>query len=163
MINFAVLTISDRSSCGIRTDLSGPALISEINKSGWKVINSAIVPDDYVTIKTTLEDWCNQENTNVILTTGGTGFSRRDNTPEATAAVIERCAPGIAEAMRSASLAITPHAMLSRAIAGIRERTLIINLPGSPKAAIENFLIVAPVLQHAVDLLLDDPAAEEGH
>lgn len=163
MIKFAVLTISDRSSKGIRLDLSGPALVSEIIKLGWEVLNSAVVPDDCDTIKATLEGWCDQEDTNVILTTGGTGFSSRDNTPEATSDVIERSAPGIAEAMRSAGIVITPHAMLSRAIAGIRDRTLIINLPGSPKAAVENFLVVAPVLQHAVDLLVDDPAAENGH
>jgi molybdenum cofactor synthesis domain-containing protein len=163
MINFGVLTISDRSSMGIRPDLSGPALVTEITKAGWIVLYSAVISDDFNEIKATLKIWCGQDDMNVILTTGGTGFTKRDNTPEATSDVIERPAPGIAEAMRSASLKITPNAILSRAIAGIRDRTLIINLPGSPKAAVENFLVVAPVLQHAVDLILDDPAAEKGH
>ncbi len=99
----------------------------------------------------------------VILTTGGTGFSPRDVTPEATLAAIERLAPGLAEAMRSASLEVTPHAMLSRSVAGMRGQTLIINLPGSPKAAIENFEVVSPVLEHAVQLLQEDPRAEIGH
>jgi molybdenum cofactor synthesis domain-containing protein len=99
----------------------------------------------------------------VILTTGGTGFSPRDITPEATGAVIERQAPGLAEAMRLASMQITPHAMLSRAIAGIRKQTLIVNLPGSPKAAIENLAVILPVLHHAVQLLQEDPASEAGH
>jgi molybdenum cofactor synthesis domain-containing protein len=99
----------------------------------------------------------------VILTTGGTGFSPRDVTPEATQAVIERQTPGLAEAMRHASLSVTPHAMLSRATAGIRKRTLIVNLPGSPKGAVENLQVVLPVLPHAVQLLVEDPQAEEGH
>jgi molybdenum cofactor synthesis domain-containing protein len=99
----------------------------------------------------------------VILTTGGTGFSPRDVTPEATEAVIERAAPGLAEAMRQASLRATPHAMLSRATAGIRGQTLIVNLPGSPKAATENLEVIISVLPHAVQLLHNDPGAEAGH
>ena len=99
----------------------------------------------------------------VILTTGGTGFSPRDVTPEATQEVIERSAPGLAEAMRQSSLQMTPHAMLSRAAAGIRGRTLIINLPGSPKAAVENLQVVIPVIPHAVQLLQEDPHAEASH
>jgi molybdopterin adenylyltransferase len=99
----------------------------------------------------------------VILTTGGTGFSPRDVTPEATRAVIEREAPGLAEAMRAASLKVTPHAMLSRIVTGIRKRTLILNLPGSPKGAVENLQVVIPVLSHAVQLLRDDPASESTH
>jgi molybdenum cofactor synthesis domain-containing protein len=99
----------------------------------------------------------------LVLTTGGTGFSPRDVTPEATLAVIERTAPGLAEAMRAASLRVTPHAMLSRAAAGIRRRTLIVNLPGSPKGAVENLGVILPVLPHAVQLLQEDPTAEAGH
>jgi molybdenum cofactor synthesis domain-containing protein len=99
----------------------------------------------------------------IILTTGGTGFSPRDITPEATQSVVERQAPGLAEAMRAASLSVTPHAMLSRAIAGIRKRTLIINLPGNPKAAVENLEVVLPVLPHAVQLLCEHPDSEAGH
>jgi len=107
--------------------------------------------------------WCDSENIDIILTTGGTGFAPRDVTPEATRAVIERLAPGLTEAMLIESLKITPHAMLSRAVAGIRGTTLIINLPGSPKAAIENFQIVLPVLPHAIDLIQNKSSAETGH
>jgi molybdenum cofactor synthesis domain-containing protein len=99
----------------------------------------------------------------LILTTGGTGFSPRDITPEATIATVQRLAPGIAEALRMASLRITPHAMLSRAVAGIRQHTLIVNLPGSPKGAVENLTVLIPVLPHAVQLLSEDPSAEAGH
>ena len=114
-------------------------------------------------IQETLIDWVDSGEVDVILTTGGTGFSQRDVTPEATLAVIERAAPGISEVMRSASLQVTPHAMLSRAMAGIRGRTLVINLPGSPKGAVENLQFVLPVLPHAVQLLRDGPDAEAGH
>jgi molybdenum cofactor synthesis domain-containing protein len=130
---------------------------------GWDVVRREIIPDDFITIKTLLSSWSDGGDLDLILTTGGTGFSPRDITPEATLAVIERNAPGLAEAMRSASLQITPHAMLSRALAGIRKKTLIINLPGSPKAAIENFVVLVPVLPHALQLLQDDPNSEVGH
>ena len=110
-----------------------------------------------------LINWSDSSEMDVLLTTGGTGFSPRDVTPEATRAVIERDAPGLAEAMRAASLAITPHAMLSRIVTGIRKRTLIINLPGSPKGAVENLEIIIPVLPHAVQLLRDDPVSESTH
>jgi molybdenum cofactor synthesis domain-containing protein len=110
-----------------------------------------------------LTAWADSGTVDVILTTGGTGFSPRDRTPEATAAVIERPAPGLAEAMRLASLNMTPHAMLSRATAGIRGRSLIVNLPGSPKGAVENLKVILPVLAHAVQLLSEDPGAEAGH
>ncbi len=162
-INFGILTISDRSAAGKREDLSGPALSHAIQETGWLVSQTAVVPDDFQDIVDILTSWSDDELCSVILTTGGTGFSPRDITPEATKAVIERNAPGLAEAMRAGSLKITPHAMLSRAVAGIRKKTLIINLPGSPKGALENFRIVTPVLVHAVQLLEDDPAAEKGH
>jgi len=162
-IRFGVLTVSDRSSQGERPDLSGPALIEKIEASHWFVSKVDIVPDDYDILVDTLKVWSDSNNLDVILTTGGTGFAPRDITPEATQVVIDRNAPGIAEAMRSTSLQITPHAMLSRGLAGIRKQTLIINLPGSPKAAVENFEVVVPVLEHAVHLLHNDDTAESGH
>jgi molybdenum cofactor synthesis domain-containing protein len=122
-----------------------------------------IIPDEREIIEETLRMWSDAGKTNVILTTGGTGFSPRDVTPEATQAVIERQAPGLAEAMRQYSLIVTPYAMLSRAIAGIRKRTLIVNLPGSPKAALENYQVILPVLSHAAQLLNEDPQAEADH
>lgn len=162
-IRFAILTISDRSSQGIRPDTSGTVLVSAVERAGGSIIWTEIIPDDLDLIKKYLADWSDSSKIDVLLTTGGTGFSPRDNTPEATRAVIERLAPGLAEAMRLESLKITPHAMLSRAVAGIRKRTLIINFPGSPKAALENLNVVLPVLQHAVDLLQESPSAETGH
>jgi molybdopterin adenylyltransferase len=162
-IRTAILTVSDRSSRGQREDTSGPALAAEIAENGWSLVEQEIVADERQEIEQTLLRWCSAGTIDLVLTTGGTGFAPRDITPEATAAVIERYAPGLAEAMRQESLRITPHAMLSRAIAGIRARTLIINLPGSPKAAIENLRTILPVLPHAVELLRDDPAAEAGH
>jgi len=162
-MRFGILTISDRSSRGERVDSSGPILEGLILSQGNVVVKKDIVPDDLETLKEILMSWADGGELDVILTTGGTGFSPRDVTPEATQAVIEREAPGLAEAMRAFSLQITPHAMLSRAIAGIRAQTLIINLPGSPKAAQENFQVVQVVLRHAVQLLHEDPGAEAGH
>lgn len=163
IIRVAILTVSDRSSRGERADASGPALAALIQAQGWQVINTSIVPDDRSVIEGILVQWCDAPGTDLILTTGGTGFAPRDITPEATLAVIERGAPGLAEAMRAESLKVTPHAMLSRAMAGIRARTLIVNLPGSPKAAVENLQILLPVLPHAVELLREDPESEKGH
>ncbi|MEA3349838.1 MAG: MogA/MoaB family molybdenum cofactor biosynthesis protein [Chloroflexota bacterium] len=162
-LKFGILTVSDRSSRGERPDASGPALKEKILQQGWKIPRQGIVPDELLPLKDTLSQWADTERLDVILTTGGTGFSPRDITPEATQAVLHRPVPGLAEAMRAASLKITPHAMLSRAIAGIRGRTLIINLPGSPTAAIENLEVVLPVLNHAVQLLREDPKAEADH
>lgn len=162
-IKFAILTVSDRSSSGLREDLSGPVLQGAVTDYGWEVTQTDIVPDEISAIEERLCHWSDSEKINVILTTGGTGFTPRDVTPEATQAVLDRNAPGLAEAMRAGSLTITPHAMLSRAVAGIRKKTLIINLPGSPKGALENFRIIAPVLPHAVQLLENDSGAEENH
>jgi molybdenum cofactor synthesis domain-containing protein len=162
-IEFGIMTISDRSAAGERKDLSGPALIRAVEDAGWIIKQSAVVADEYQEIVDLLTSWSDGDLCSVILTTGGTGFSERDITPEATRAVIEREAPGLAEAMRAGSFAITFHAMLSRAVAGIRKRTLIINLPGSPKAALENFRIITPVLPHAVQLLKGDQDAEQSH
>lgn len=163
VLSLGILTISDRSARGEREDASGPLLADIVRSKGWKVVYQDIVPDDFRLIKTTLIAWCDSKEVDVILTSGGTGFSPRDITPEATQAVLERVAPGLAEAMRAFSLRATPHAMLSRATAGIRGRTLIVNLPGSPKAARENLAVILPILPHAVQLLSEDPNAEAGH
>ncbi len=163
MLNFAVLTISDRASAGIRPDLSGPALVQNLTQAGHIVLTTSIVPDNVRMIQELLIEWCDSRDYDVVLTTGGTGFAPRDVTPEATLGIIERSTPGIVEAIRSESLKITPHAMLSRAVAGIRGNTLIINFPGSPKAAVENLQIVLPVLDHAVALLKEKLDSELGH
>lgn len=162
-LRFGILTLSDRSSRGERADASGPALTNLIQAEGWSVAKQALLPDDESAIRELLISWVDSGELDVILTTGGTGFAPRDVTPEATRAVIEREAPGLAEAMRSASLKITPHAMLSRVVAGIRRKTLIVNLPGSPKGAVENLQVILPVLPHAVQLLRDDPTSESTH
>ena len=162
-MRIGILTISDRSSRGERPDRSGPALQELIESQGWTVANVEVVPDEFQLIRERLISWSDSDGLDLILTTGGTGFSPRDITPEATVEVIDREAPGLAEAMRAESIKITPHAMMSRARAGIRRRTLIVNLPGSPRAAVENFNVILPVIEHAVDLLSDDPGAEAGH
>lgn len=163
MLRFGILTLSDRSSRGERPDSSGPALARHIEAEGWSVTKQSILPDEESAIREILASWADSQDLDILLTTGGTGFSPRDVTPEATRAVIEREAPGLAEAMRAASLKITPHAMLSRVVAGIRKKTLIINLPGSPKGAVENLQVITPVLSHAVQLLREDPASESSH
>jgi molybdenum cofactor synthesis domain-containing protein len=162
-IRCGILTISDRSSQGIRADLSGPALVERVAAANWTVVKTGIVPDEVEAIQARLIEWSEPEGCDIILTTGGTGFAPRDITPEATAPILHRIAPGLAEAMRAESLKKTPHAMLSRGIAGIRRATLIVNLPGSPKAAVENLETILPVLPHAVELLQEHPASEEGH
>ncbi|MEW6717298.1 MAG: MogA/MoaB family molybdenum cofactor biosynthesis protein [Chloroflexota bacterium] len=162
-VRFGILTISDRSALGIRADTSGPALAERVQNLGWEIICQEILPDDQQAISEKLSSWADSGKLDVILTTGGTGFTSRDVTPEATLSVIERQASGLAEAMRAASLQVTPHAMLSRAVAGIRKQTLIINLPGNPRAALENLEVVIPVIPHAVELLGDEEQAEAGH
>jgi molybdopterin adenylyltransferase len=162
-IRVGILTLSDRSASGDRPDASGPALADLIHAQNWSVAKQAILPDDESAIRTTLIEWTDSGQVDLILTTGGTGFAPRDVTPEATRAVIQRDAPGLAEIMRAESLKKTPHAMLSRAVAGIRGRTLIVNLPGSPKGALENLQTILPVLPHAVQLLTDDPGSEVSH
>ena len=162
-IHFGILTLSDRSSRGERADLSGPALANLIQEEGWALVKHDVRPDDEAAIREILMSWADSRELDVILTTGGTGFSPRDVTPEATRAVIDREAPGLAEAMRAASLKVTPHAMLSRIVTGIRGKTLIVNLPGSPKGAVENLQVILPVLPHAVHLLREDPASESSH
>ena len=162
-VRFGILTVSDRSAHGERPDLSGPALVELVTSQGWKIDRTAIVADDMDALRETLSTWADGNQLDVILTTGGTGFSPRDVTPEATRLVIEREAPGLTEAMRFESLKATPHAMLSRALAGIRGQVLIINLPGSPAAAVENLKVILPVLPHAIELLRDSPDAERHH
>ena len=163
MVRVGILTVSDRSSRGERPDASGPALQQQVSELGWQVVKTDIVPDDRAILKEILTRWSDDGSLDVLLTTGGTGFTPRDVTPEATLAVVDRLAPGLAEAMRAASLQITPHAMLSRAVAGIRGQTLVVNLPGSPKAARENLAVIQSVIPHAVQLLQNDPASEAGH
>lgn len=156
-----ILTASDRGYRGEYRDLSGPAIRELVTvRLGATVEQETIVPDDRLVIAETLRVWADEVGLDLVLTTGGTGFAPRDVTPEATRDVIEREAPGLAEAMRSASLQITPHAMLSRAVAGIRGRTLIINLPGSPKAVRENLETILPALPHALELLRGEKGAD---
>jgi molybdopterin adenylyltransferase len=160
-MRIGILTISDRGYQGEYRDLSGPVireLATERLKAG--VGPEALVPDERQIIAETLRTWADGGNLDLILTTGGTGFAPRDVTPEATRDVIDREAPGLAEAMRAASLAVTPHAMLSRAVAGIRGTTLIVNLPGSPKAVRENLETILPALPHAIELLQGHKGAD---
>lgn len=158
----AVITVSDKGARGERRDTSGPALCAMLASADWQVVYTAIVPDDAEKIKTELTHCADELGTALVLTTGGTGFSPRDITPEATLAVLEREAPGIAEAMRAASMAITPKGCLSREIAGIRGRTLIINLPGSEKASTENFAAVIDPIKHGVEIMLGEGSADCG-
>ena len=152
-----ILTLSDKGARGERVDGSGPLLAVLVAELG-KVIKTLIIPDDAAIIAATLCTWADEEHLDLILTTGGTGLSPRDVTPEATLRVVDRLVPGMAEAMRSASLVKTPHAMLSRAVVGIRGATLIINLPGSPRGASENLAVLLPALGHALAKLQGDPA-----
>ena len=163
MIQVGLLTVSDRGARGDYEDRSGPILAEIVqSKTAWEVSHRAIVADEAAEISAILIRWCDA-GANLILTSGGTGFSPRDVTPEATKVVIERETPGIVEALRAESLKITRHAMLSRAVAGIRGQTLIINLPGSPKAVRENMAILLPMLPHALALLADSPNSESQH
>ncbi|MBT3336730.1 MAG: MogA/MoaB family molybdenum cofactor biosynthesis protein [Anaerolineae bacterium] len=162
-LRVGILTVSDRSWRGERDDASGPLLVEMVQEKKWDVAEALIVPDDLDVLRDTLSLWADSGDMDLILTTGGTGFAPRDITPEATRFVVDKLAPGLAEAMRAESLKVTPHAMLSRSIAGIRGRVLIINLPGSPKAARENLQVILPVLGHAIQLLRDDENAEAGH
>ena len=148
-----VLTISDSASRGEREDTSGPAVVAEIEKLGGRIAATAILPDDPAAISARLREYADRGDVNLILTTGGTGFAPRDNTPEATLAVIEKEAPGLAELMRFRSLDETPLAPLSRAVCGIRGRTLIVNLPGSTRGAVQNFTAIRSSLPHAIGLL----------
>lgn len=154
----AVLTVSDRSFHGERPDASGPVVAEQLKTAGYQIVHIAIIPDEQKQIETALKYLADQHFADLVVTTGGTGFAPRDVTPEATLAICDRLTPGIPEAMRWASLQITPRAMLSRAQAGIRKQTLIINLPGSPKAARENLDAVLPALSHGLTMLSGIPA-----
>jgi len=156
-MNAAILTLSDRCSTGEREDGSGPALRSWLEGRGVTVARCEVIPDEGELIAHTLTEWSDSGNFDLILTTGGTGVSPRDVTPEATERVVERLLPGFGEVMRMESLKKTPHAMISRAVAGIRKQTLIINLPGSPKGATECVSFVWPAVPHAIAKLQGDP------
>lgn len=149
----AILTISDKGFSGERIDESGQVIKQMMTKLGAKIASYEILPDERRLIEERLAELADRKKVDLVLTTGGTGFSPRDVTPEATRAVIGREAPGLAEAMRQESLKVTPHAMLSRAISGIRKKTLIVNLPGSPKAVRECLQVILPALSHGVEVL----------
>jgi molybdopterin adenylyltransferase len=152
-IRAIALTVSDRCSRGEQEDVSGVALVELLKEMGASIVASEIVSDDLEPLTEKLRAFADRADVNLIVTTGGTGFSPRDNTPEATRAVIEREAPGLAEAMRMESLKQTPMAMISRGVCGIRSNALIVNLPGSPAGVRESFAVIQPVLPHAIALL----------
>lgn len=158
----AVITVSDKGYRGEREDTSGPALCARLAASGWDVVHQCIVPDEDQQIRNALLHSADDLQAALILTTGGTGFSPRDITPEATEAVIQRAVPGIPETMRAASVRITPRGCLSRGIAGIRGGSLIVNLPGSRKAALENLEAVIEALPHGVEMLRSAGSANCG-
>lgn len=153
-----VLTLSDKGSRGERVDTSGPTVAQTLGAERFEVVKSAIIPDEYEVIASTLTEWADVDGLALIVTTGGTGVSPRDVTPQATKSVISFELPGMAEVMRARSLEKTPNAMLSRAIAGVRGSTLIVNLPGSPKGARENLEAVLPALPHALEKIAGDPS-----
>ena len=156
----AVITISDKGARGEREDKSGPALCALALEHGYDVVCTSIIPDEIDQIKAELLRCCDELGVRLVLTTGGTGFSPRDVTPEATMAVVERATPSIPELMRAESMKITPRGCLSRSAAGIRGRSLIINLPGSPKAAKENLLAVIEPIKHGLDMLASEGSAD---
>jgi molybdenum cofactor synthesis domain-containing protein len=156
-IRASVITLSDKGSRGEREDESGMIIQEMLTSIGASVVNYRILPDEKEAIIRELSLLCDSGETDLIVTTGGTGVGPRDVTPEATRTIIDRELPGMGEAMRAESLKKTPHAMISRAIAGTRKRTLIINLPGSPKAVRENLAVVLPALSHAIEKIKGDP------
>lgn len=154
----AVVTVSDRCHQGLRADESGPAIETMLREAGYALLPARLVPDDRPAIEAVLRALADERGAVLVVTSGGTGFAPRDVTPEATLAVCEKQAPGLAEAMRAHSLTLTPHGMLSRAVCGIRGRTLIVNVPGSPRAARENLEAVLPALPHALRVLSGEKA-----
>ena len=159
-IRAVIITVSDASARGERKDESGEILVQLLKELGAEIVSQRVLSDDPDPLAEALKEFSDWRNVNLIVTTGGTGFSPRDNTPEATLTVIEREAPGLAEAMRMQTLKNTPMAMISRGICGIRSCTLIINLPGAPKAVRESFAVIAPVLNHAIALLAGRPGGD---
>ncbi|MEG1537033.1 MAG: MogA/MoaB family molybdenum cofactor biosynthesis protein [Clostridiales bacterium] len=160
MYRTTIITISDKGFAGQREDGSGPLIREIVEKNGFSVVSTLLLPDEQAWLSRELARICDSGQVDLILTTGGTGFSPRDCTPEATAAVAERLVPGIGEAMRWHSMQYTKRAMLSRAIAVIRKKTLIINLPGSPKAVKENLEFIIDTLAHGLDMLLGEGSAD---
>ena len=162
MYKAAVITISDKGAVGQRVDTSGPNLVGILKEHEYDVVYTTIIPDDFETIKAELCMCSDELGVALVLTTGGTGFSPRDITPEAPMAIVERPTPGIPEAMRAESMRITPKGCLSRSAAGIRKRTLIINLPGSKKASQENILAVIDAVDHGLEMLQSAGSANCG-
>lgn len=153
MYSAAVITVSDKGAAGLRTDTAGPACVELLSQKGWEVVFTAIVPDEYEKIRDVLLR-CTDDKIHLVITTGGTGFSQRDVTPEATLSLVQREVRGIPEAMRTESMKITPMGMLSRAVCGIRDESLIVNLPGSEKAAKENLIAVIDPIKHGIEVLV---------
>ena len=160
MIHAVVITVSDRCARGEQRDESGALLVELLKEIGALIVETEILPDDLEPLAEKLRGYADRTDVNLIVTTGGTGFSPRDNTPEATRAVIQREAPGLAEAMRMETLRQTPLAMVSRGVCGIRSGALVVNLPGSPKGVRESFAVIKPVFSHAIALLAGKPHAE---
>src|ERR1051325_6547341 len=160
-IRAVVLTVSDRCARGEQEDVSGPVLVRLLEEMGAQITAREILADDPEPLAGKLRTFAERSDVNLIVTTGGTGFAPRDNTPEATRSVIEREAPGLSEAMRSQTLQQTPMAMISRGVCGIRSGTLIVNLPGSPKGVRESFAVIRPVLPHAIALLAGETQTEK--
>ena len=158
MISCGVITISDKGSRGERQDLSGKEIIRTLEERGFSIADYCIIPDEKEIIKKTLLEYADKRKIDIVITTGGTGVGPRDVTPDATVEVIDRNIPGIAEAMRMESMKKTPHAMISRAVTGIRGESLIINLPGSPRGASENLAVILPALKHTVEKIKGDPS-----
>ena len=152
----AIITSSDSGYAGEREDKSGPVIEEMITAAGYEVVSREILPDDFDMLRKRMEEICDEGLAELILTTGGTGFSQRDIMPEATAAVCERMVPGIPEAMRAYSMRFTERAMLSRAASGIRKKTLIVNMPGSPKAVRESLEFILPSLAHGLEILIGE-------
>jgi molybdopterin adenylyltransferase len=157
-IRAGVITISDKGSRGEREDKSGQEIITMLSDIGVDIIHTKIIPDEKDQITEVLIDYADTKELDLVITTGGTGVSPRDVTPDATLAVIEKEVPGMAEAMRRESALNTPHAMISRAVVGIRGNALIVNLPGSPKAVRENLAVILPALKHAIEKIRGDDA-----